>query len=109
MALGPGALRQVRGEFEFPLSVDGRKATRARAATKEQELGTVGKGTRNGGHGGRGLLLVVVLGEADLGPGRGGGRGEGKGEEEGEEEAAHGLFCVRQACAKRVRGGGDDT
>ena len=108
MALGPGALRQVGGEVELPLSVDGREATRARAATKEQELGTVGKGACNGGHGGWGLLLVVVLGE-DLGPGRGGGGGGGKGEEEGEEEVketAHGLFVglLDSACARRKRG-----
>ena len=99
--MGPGALRQVRGECEFPLGVDRSKATRARAATKEEELGAVRKGARNGRHGGRGLLFVVVLGEADLGPGRGGGGGGGgKGEEEEGEEAAHGcLFDLGLACA----------
>jgi len=91
VALRPAALRQVRGEIEFPLGVDGREATRGRAAPKEQKMGAVGKGARNGGHGGRGLLLCVVVGEADLGPGRGGGGGKG---EEEEEEGEHCLLVL---------------
>lgn len=110
MALCPGALRQVRGEVELPLGIDGGEATRGCAASKEQELGAVDKGACNGRHGGGwGLLLVVVFGEADLGPGRGAGdeaEEEGEGDEGEGEEAAHSwLAClIRSACAREVRG-----